>query len=183
MASSTPAIKLTYDDYRNTPDDERHELLDGELVLAPAPRLSHQRVAMQLGALLHAFVREQGLGHVFAAPCDVVLSHTDVVQPDLLFVAREREYVLRNGDNVRGAPDVVIEILSPATAARDRTVKRELYAKHGVGEYWPVDPAAKTVTVLLRSEHGFDAAGVYGPGQELTSPSVRGFVLDPDEVF
>ncbi len=183
MASSTPAIKLTYDDYRNTPDDERYELLDGELVLAPAPRLSHQRVAMRLGALLHGFVQEQGLGQVFAAPCDVVLSLTNVVQPDLLFVAREREHVLRNGDNVRGATDVVIEILSPATAARDRTIERELYAEYGVREYWLVDPAAKTVTVLPRSERGFDAAGVYGPGQDLTSPTVRGFVLDPDEVF
>ena len=183
MASSTPAIKLTYDDYRNTPDDERYELLDGELVLAPAPRLSHQRVAMRLGALLHAFVQEQGLGQVFGAPCDVVLSHTNVVQPDLLYVARERKHVLRNGDNVRGAPDVVIEILSSATAARDRTVKRELYAEHGVREYWLVDPAAKTVTVLLRGVRGFDVEGVYGPGQDLTSPTVRGLVLDPDEVF
>lgn len=183
MASSTPAIKLTYDDYRNTPDDERYELLDGELVMAPAPRLSHQRVAMQLGALFHVFVQERGLGQVFAAPCDVVLSNTDVVQPDLLFVAREREHMLRNGDNVRGAPDVVVEILSPATAARDGTFKRDLYAAHGVKEYWLVDPDAKTATVLLLTERGFAVTGIYGPGQDLTSPTLHGLTLDPDEIF
>ncbi len=183
MASSTPAIKLTYDDYRDTPDDERYELLDGALVVAPAPRLSHQRVAMRLGALLHVFARERGLGEVFAAPCDVVLSDTDVVQPDLVFVARERERVLRGGENVRGAPDMVVEILSPATAARDRSFKRALYAAHGVKEYWLVDPDAGTVTLLLLEEHRFAVAGVYGPGQEITSPTVRGFTLDPVDIF
>lgn len=183
MAGATPAIKLTYEDYRNTPDDERYELLAGELVMAPAPRLFHQRVAMRLGALFHVFVQEKGLGEVFAAPCDVVLSDTDVVQPDLLFVSREREHVLRGGDNVRGAPDVVIEILSPATAARDRTFKRALYAKHGVKEYWLVDPDTRTVTVLLLEERRFAVAGVYGPGQNLTSPTLQGCAFDLDEIF
>ncbi len=112
-----------------------------------------------------------------------MLSNTDVVQPDLLFVAREREHVLRNGDNVRGAPDVVVEILSPATAARDGTFKRDLYAAHGVKEYWLVDPDAKTVTVLLLEERGFAVTGIYGPGQNLTSPTLHGFTLDPDEIF
>lgn len=138
---------------------------------------------MQLGALFHVFVQERGLGEVFAAPCDVVLSNTDVVQPDLLFVSRERERVLRNGDNVRGAPDVVVEILSPATAARDRTFKRALYAKHGVKEYWLVDPDTRIVTVLLLEERSFVAAGIYGPGQNLTSPTLQGFAFDPDEIF
>lgn len=183
MASSTPAVKLTYDDYRNTPDDKRYELLDAELVVAPVPRLPHQRVGMRLGALFHMFVKARGLGEVFSAPCDVVLSDTDVVQPDLLFVSSEREHVLHGGDNVRGAPDVVIEILSPATAARDRTIKRALYAKHGVREYWLVDPDAKTVTVLLLEERGFAIEGVYGAGQNLTSPTLQGFAFDPDEIF
>ncbi len=183
MASSTPAVKSTYDDYRNTPDDERYELLDGELIVAPAPRLYHQRVGMQLGALFHMFVKERGLGEVYSAPCDVVFSNTDVVQPDLLFVSREREHVLHGGDNVRGAPDVVIEILSPTTAARDRTFKRALYAKHGVKEYWLVDPDTRTVTVLALEERRFEVAGVYGAGQNLTSPTLQGFTFDPEEIF
>lgn len=183
MARSTPAVKLTYDDYRETPDDERYELLDGELVMAPAPRISHQDVAMQLGTLLNVFVKERGLGKVLAAPCDVVLSDTNVVQPDLLFVSRERARLLRNGANVWGAPDVVVEILSPATAALDRTFKRDLYARHGVKEYWLVDTEAKTVTVLLPAERGFEVAGVYGPGEELASPTLGGFSLDPHQIF
>ena len=183
MARSTPAVKLTYDDYRETPDDERYELLDGELVMTPAPRLSHQDVAMQLGTLLNLFVKERGLGKIFAAPCDVVLSETDVVQPDLLFVARDREHLLSNGANVWGAPDVVVEILSPSTAALDRTFKRELYARHGVKEYWLVDPDVRTVTVLLLAERGFADAGVYGPGETLTSPTLGGLSLNPAEIF
>ena len=81
------------------------------------------------------------------APCDVVLSDTDVVQPDLLFVSREREHLLSGGENVRGAPDLVVEILSPATAGRDRCYKRALYGRHGVVEYWLVDPTAETVWI------------------------------------
>ena len=102
---------------------------------------------MALGVLLYTFVKERDLGTVFPAPCDVVLSNTDVVQPDLLFVSREREHILAGGDNVQGAPDLVVEILSPSTAARDRTLKRSLYARHGVREFWLVDPKEGTITV------------------------------------
>ena len=149
MVSSKPVAKLTYEDYRNTPADKRYELLDGELVVAPAPRIPHQRVAVELGTRLHTFVKDSGLGEILFAPCDVLLSNTDVVQPDLLFVSRERGDILLGGDNVRGAPDLVIEILSPSTSGLDRTLKRRLYARYGVREYWLVDPDAKTVAILL----------------------------------
>ena len=83
-------------------------------------------------------------------PFDVVLSDTDVVQPDLLFVSNERANIITD-ENIQGAPDLVVEILSPSTAERDQTFKRSLYAKHGVKEYWLVDTDAKTVTVLLHA--------------------------------
>ena len=102
---------------------------------------------MALSTQLNMFIKERALGELFSAPCDVVLSDSDVVQPDLLFVSREREHLLSGGENVRGAPDLVIEILSPATADRDRGYKRELYGRHGVTEYWLVDPIAETVSV------------------------------------
>lgn len=183
MFIPNPAIKFTYDDYRNTSDDSRYELLDGELVMAPAPSLRHQTIDTRLTALVHTFVNDRRLGHVFCPPCDVMLSSTDVVQPDLVFVSRERKSILLEGDAVRGAPDLVVEILSPSTAARYRTLKRILYARHGVAEYWLVDPDAGTVTVMAPGADGFEVAAVYGRGQTLTSPTLPGFAVDLDEVF
>ena len=177
----TRPFKFTYEDYQHTPEDQRFELLDGELIPAPAPNLRHQRIGIRLGALLHAFVQQGGLGEVFHAPCDVVLSNTDVVQPDLLFVSVERAHLLLGGDNVLGAPDLVVEILSPATAGRDRTLKRALYARHGVKEYWLVDPEARTVTVLGLGADDFDVVGTYGEGQTMASPTLAGFRAGLDE--
>ena len=116
MATTQPVVKFTYEDYRTTPADGRYELLDGDLIRVPAPNLKHQRVQALVGQTLHRFILHHELGEFFYAPCDVVLSDTDIVQPDLLFVSRERAHLLRNGENVQGAPDLVIEILSPSTA-------------------------------------------------------------------
>ena len=113
MATVQPVVKFTYEDYRTAPEDKRYELLDGDLLMTPAPTLKHQRAQVRLGTRLARLIEEQALGDFFFAPCDVVLSDTDVVQPDLLFVSKEREHLLRGGDNVQGAPDLVIEILSP----------------------------------------------------------------------
>ena len=182
MASSTPTIKFTYEDYRNAPEDKRYELLDGDLVVTPAPGEAHQRVSRNLTILLGQSVKLTGAGHIYAAPFDVILSDTDVVQPDLLFVSNEREYVITEA-NVQGAPDLVVEILSPSTAERDLTFKRSLYAKHGVKEFWLVDTDAKTVTVLLRDPQGFAVVGVCGEGQTLDSPTLIGFTINPAEIF
>ena len=183
MLSPNPAVKFTYEDYQHTPEDKRYELLDGELIMAPAPNLGHQRIGIRLGALLHSFVQERGLGEVFHAPCDVVLSSTDVVQPDLLFVSNERAHLLLGGANVLGAPDLVVEILSPSTAGRDRTLKRALYAKYGVKEYWLVDSDARTVTVLRLGEGAFEVEAIYGEGQTMTSPTLTGFSVGLNEIF
>ena len=104
------------------------------------------------------------------------------MQPDLLFVSRARAHLLRDGDAVRGAPDLVVEIISPATAARDRGYKHTLYARHGVTEYWLVDPRDETI-VIHRLEDGAAAADTFGRGQTLRSPLLAGFALDVDAVF
>ncbi len=174
--------KLTYADYLKTPDDERCELLNGELVMSPSPKEIHQYILGNLYLKLGAFVRERGLGKIYFAPFDVVLSDTDVVQPDLLFVSDDRIGIV-TPDNVQGAPDLVVEILSPATAERDRTVKLAMYARHGVQEYWMVDPDARTITVLLRGESRFGVNGIYGEGQILHSPTLAGFSVALEEVF
>ena len=183
MATAPPAFKFTYEDYRTAPPDKRYELLDGELLLTPAPNLRHQRLQLRLGMRLAQFIKERGLGELFFAPCDVVLSDTDVVQPDLLFVSRERRHLLSGGDNVRGAPDLVVEILSPATAERDRGYKRTLYAKHGVKEYWLVDPADETVWIHTLRNGSLALAHTFGREQTLRSPLLAGFELDLDAIF
>ena len=182
MAIPNPLVKFTYEDYLNTPEDKRYELLDGELVMTPAPGELHQRTSILLGSQLFQFVNENSLGRVYHAPFDVVLSNTDVVQPDLLFVSNERVHILTPA-NIQGAPDLVVEILSPSTAERDRTFKRTLYAMHGVNEYWMVDPDEKTITVLLPGESGFEVAGIYGEGETLTSATLRGFRLNTGDIF
>ena len=182
MTSPNPAIKFTYQDYINTPDDKRYELIDGELILAPAPRRDHQTVEVRLGSRLHLFVDENELGVVYFAPRDVVFSDTNIVQPDLLFISNERMHIDTEAE-VWGGPDLVVEILSPSTEARDRTVKRALYARHGVNEYWLVDPDARTIAVLLLGEQGFEPVATYGEGDTLVSPTLPGFSILVDEVF
>ena len=182
MVTQRARIKFTYEDYRSTPEDKRYELLDGELVMTAALRRAHQRTEMKLMVRLGDYVEENDLGEVYSAPFDVVLSDTDVVQPDLLFVSKERLHII-NDDNVRGAPDLVIEILSPSTASIDRNFKRALYARHGVSEYWLVDTDARNITVMFLSEQGYEIAGIYGEGQTLTSPTLEGFTLDLSEIF
>lgn len=174
--------KLTYADYLETSDDERYELLNGELILSPSPKEIHQYISSILHIMIGTFVRERSLGKVYYSPFDVVLSDTNVVQPDILFISNERADIITS-DNVQGAPDLVVEILSPATAERDRTVKLDLYATHGVKEYWIVDPDAKTITVLLRGEGGLGVVGIYGEGETLRSPTLTGFSLALEEIF
>ena len=176
------AMKHTYADYLETSDDERYELLHGELVMAPAPLTDHQDILGGLYSEMRTFVKEYNLGHVLLAPTDVVLSDTDVVQPDILFVSNERRHI-RTRENIQGAPDLVVEILSPATAERDRNVKSALYAQHGVHEYWLVDPDARTITVFLLNEGDFEEVDTYSEGETLTSPMLAGFSIALDEIF
>ena len=182
MVITAPVRKLTYADYCRTPDDERYELLDGELIMSPSPNRAHQDICLELGALLHTYVKESGLGKIYIAPFDVVLSETNVVQPDLLFIANERTHII-TPDNVQGPPNLVVEILSPSTANRDRTLKRALYAQYGVPEYWLVDPDARTVTVLRLGAAGFTVVAHYGAGETLTSPTLPGFTANLDDIF
>lgn len=141
------ARKLTYADYEKMPADGfRHEIIAGEELMTPAPNPDHQAVVVNLTALLRVHTRAQSLGHVLVAPTDVVLSEHDLVQPDLLFVTQGRAHII-GPQNIQGAPDLVIEVLSPSTETVDRVQKRGLYDRSGVREYWMVDPASKTVEI------------------------------------
>ncbi len=182
MVAQKPRLKFTYEDYSATPEDKRYELLDGELIMAPAPDEPHQRAQAELGTMLFTFVKQNNLGRVYFAPTDVVLSDVDVVQPDLLFISNERRHIITH-TNIQGAPDLVVEILSPSTASRDKGYKRSLYAQHGVKEYWMLGTAPGAVTVLLLGENGFEVVGTYGEGDTLISPTLEGFSIRIDDIF
>jgi len=184
---TTPRIRFTYEDYKSLPesDTKRYELLGGELIIIPSPSVYHQRIARKLGFLLQAFVEERELGEVFFAPLDVVLGEgedREVVQPDIFFISKERNEVITKEDH-RGAPDLVIEITSPATEKRDRYYKKTLYARHGVREYWILDPEVKTVEVFTLAEEGSQLVKAYKTGETLRSPLLEGLEVDLAKVF
>ncbi len=144
---ATKVRLLTYADYVRIPDDGfRHEIIEGEEFMNPAPSPDHQGVVASLVAILDAHVRGNKRGRVLPAPTDVILSRHDVVQPDVLFVSTERLSRIRP-DGIHGAPDLVVEILSPSTAAVDRGRKLALYERSGAREYWIVDLAAQFVEI------------------------------------
>lgn len=168
---SAGRIVLTYEDYCALPDDgRRYEILEGELFVTPSPSRAHQRFAMNLAVILHPYVRERRMGEVFIAPFDVILEKTTVVVPDLSFVGQERLSVVTDR-GVEGAPDLIIEILSPGTARRDRVEKAQLYARHGVRHYWLVDPDGRTLEAFELVEGRYRRTA-HHEGDETFGPSL-----------
>lgn len=153
-AGTTPGA-LTYEDYCALPDDGlRYEVIEGFLFSEPSPWRAHQQVAGNLFVILHPHVRERGLGEVFIAPFDVILDRRTVVVPDLVFVARERAGIVTERA-VEEAPDLIVEILSPGTARRDRVAKLNAYARRRVRHYWLLDPEARTLEALELTEGSY----------------------------
>ena len=183
VATAQPAVKLTYGDYCAAPADTRYELLDGELIMVPAPNTKHQDVQFRLALQLGNWIIKRGLGRAFNPPYDVVLSEHDTVQPDFVFISREREHLLSGGKNLQGAPDLAVEILSPSSAEQDRGKKRALYGQHGVTEYWLVDPIAQTITIHRQRGGVLAATHTFGRGQTLRSPLFAGLELHLDDIF
>jgi Uma2 family endonuclease len=185
MASPKTTVKFTYADLLALPEDgKRHEIVDGEHLVSPSPKTHHQRVSAALHYCLMAHVRTHRLGEVFAAPLDVVLGEGDVVEPDLLFVSNERRERTTD-NNIQGAPDLVVEILSEWNRRIDEITKRDLYARHGVLEYWIVDPELETVKVYRASEQRFlrIAELARENGDSLTTPLLPGLSIPLGEVF
>jgi Uma2 family endonuclease len=169
---------LTYADYAALPDDgRRYELHAGELSVTPAPGTRHQTVILKLVTILHRHVDECGLGRVFVAPTDCILSDHTVVQPDILFVARDRLAIVTERA-VEGAPTLVVEVLSPSTAGADRGRKRAFYAAHGVGYYWTVDPGTQVVEAERLVAGAFVPAGRLNGTASIALPPFPGLLLD-----
>lgn len=179
-------VKLTYDGYVLFPDNgERHELIDGVHVVTPTPNRKHQSVSANLLGLIWSYLQEHPIGRIFAAPFDVILSDFDVVQPDLLYVSRERMTEIETAPWVRGAPSLVVEIGSAGTRKRDVIVKRRLYERFGVDEYWVVDPELDSIDVYHRVDGRFDRTAELSLERDavLTTPFLPGLHLPLSKIF
>jgi len=169
--------KLTYEDYVLFPEDgQRHEIIDGEHYVSPAPTPKHQRVSMRLSSRLHVFAEEHRLGEILAAPTDVLLSRHDILQPDILLIANERAGIVTE-KNIQGAPDLVVEILSKSTRKLDERLKLARYELLGVSEYWIVDPLADRVHVFRSEGESFRKAAELSVGDILTTPLLPGLEI------
>ncbi len=179
-------VRLTYDDFVLFPDDgKRHELIDGEHYVSPSPNFRHQGILGALHLLIGNYLEFHPIGRAFMAPLDTILSTFDVVEPDLLYISRAQEGELLRGQWVTGAPDLVVEIASPSTRKRDATLKRSLYERTGVSEYWIVDPDADVVRVYRRSGDRFSQAIELSreAGDVLTTPLLPGLDLPLARIF
>jgi Uma2 family endonuclease len=150
------AVKLTYDDFVHFPDDgKRHELIDGEHYVTPSPNIRHQQVSGNVYLLIANWLEEHPIGRIFYAPLDAVLSHIDVVVPDLLYLSNERAAQVLTPLHARGAPEIVVEVASKGTRKRDETIKLRLYERVGVTEYWVIDPGSDVMRIYRRDAKGF----------------------------
>ena len=179
-------VKLTYDDFVLFPDDGlRHELIDGEHYVTPSPNTRHQQVLLNLTMLIEQRLRDERTGRMFFAPFDVVFSRFDVVEPDLLYMSNARAAQILTAANVQGVPELVVEIGSPGTRRRDETIKRTLYERAGVSEYWVVDPELDIVRVYRRDGERFARPRELSAeaGDVLTSQLLPGLALALQTIF
>ncbi|MCZ6802229.1 MAG: Uma2 family endonuclease [Nitrospirae bacterium] len=172
MTQLPSSTKFTYEDYLLFPaDGKRHELIDGEHFVTPAPITKHQRISGNLFLSLGTYIQKTTWGQLFTAPTDVVLSDLDVVQPDLVFLSAARASFVTE-KNIQGSPDLVVEILSESSRKTDEIIKRKLYERHQIQEYWIIDPELETVKVYQLFAQGYSRTAELSieNSETLTSP-------------
>lgn len=176
-------VPYTYEHYRLLPDDgRRYEVIGGDLFVSPSPTSMHQTVSRRLQYRLMTSLEETGRALVFNAPTDLILAETTIVVPDLMIVRTERKHIVTKR-GVEGAPDLVVEILSPNNRANDVVLKRMTYARAGIAEYWLVDPDTGYVEVLRLGEADYELAMRYDRGSTLESPAFPEVAIDLVPVF
>ena len=188
MVTAKPKGTYTIADYFATPEGERWELIDGVLYqMAAAPNPKHQDASENIGRCFADHIRPRRLGLVYRAPFAVLLPGESAVEPDLFFVSMARERILAER-GCEGPPDLVVEILSPSNRAHDLEIKRELYARHGIPEYWILDSDAETVWALTEpitdiSGGVYTVETLYYPGEVLTTTVMPGLAIPVAEIF
>ena len=175
------AKRWTYEEYYKLDDDQRYEIIDGNLLMAPAPDTWHQAWIGKLYLILDRHVRTRQLGKVLLSPVDVVLDPENTVQPDIVFVAaRNVEIIQRRA--IFGVPELLVELVSPSSVRRDRYEKKALYARFGVKEYWIGDPANKALEILTLKEGRYELHGCAEEKGKLTSLVLPGLEFDLTEI-
>ena len=177
--------RLTYDVYLAMPEmKQRYSILDGELVMAASPNPPHQTIVLEIALKLAPFVRERQLGRVFVAPLDIVIRREPLRtrQPDVMFIGREQRSII-GPQVIEGAPDLVIEVLSPTNTRRELQGKLDDYRTIGVREAWVVSPEARTVEVLQLTPGAIQRLGLYGLGDLLASQVLPDLRLTVDDIF
>jgi Uma2 family endonuclease len=175
--------RVSFAELQRWPDDgRRYELYNGEAIVVPAPLLRHQRVAIHLEEVLGEYERATG-GIMLHSPIDVVLSEFDVVQPDVVFFRQARRHLLDMMEPIRVPPDLVIEVLSRSTEARDRGRKMELFARVGVPEYWIVDPVANALEIYALERRAYVLAAACQVHERACSPTFPDLAVDADRLF
>ncbi len=182
-AHKTQKKVFTYEDWQKLPEDSgAYELIEGELVMSPSPQVMHQKVVKSIFRKLDEYVERENLGIVLFAPLDVVLSDLNICQPDIIFISRENKEIITE-KNIQGAPDLIIEILSPSTTYRDLFDKKELYAKFGVNEYWIADPKRRWIETYSLQDNTYKQIQRSEKSGKITSAVVKGFEIKLEAVF
>jgi Uma2 family endonuclease len=176
-------IILTYEDYVLLPNDRnRYEILEGELTVTPASSTKHQTASVNLLVLLSQYIKELDLGKLFHAPIDLILEASSVLQPDLLFVTKARQHIMTERA-IEGAPDLVIEILSPTTSRTDRVTKAQIYAHHSVPAYWIVDLEQEAIEIYLLEANGYRLAVTLQGKTPMFAPPFKELEIAAEDVF
>ena len=175
------ARRWTYEEYYRLDDDRRYEIIDGNLLMAPASDTWHQDWIGKLHLILDQHARARRLGRVLLSPVDVVLDPENTVQPDLVFVARANLPIIQRRA-IFGVPDLLVEIVSPSSVRRDRYDKKELYSRFGVKEYWIGDPANKALEIHVLNEGRYQLHCVAEEKGKLTSLVLTGLEFDLAEI-
>ncbi len=172
----------TYEDYQSLPEGAPYQLIGGELIMTPAPSIYHQIISGRLEFQMRAFLSQQNLGLILDAPVDVCLGETETYQPDILFISKERMEIIESA-RINGAPDLVVEIISPSTAYYDLRKKFKIYERYGVKEYWIVDPEDKSVQVFILKDGKFILDQETEGAGEVSSRILSGFTVRLISIF
>jgi Uma2 family endonuclease len=173
----------TYQDYLELPDDgKRYEIIEGELIMSPAPSTIHQMTKGNFYFHVRKFIEKEKLGILFDAPTDVLMSNTNIVQPDIFFIFHKNSSIIKEA-NIIGVPDLINEIISPSSGYYDLIAKKEIYETFGVKEYWIVDPLKKRIEIFVNNENKFELHQRLERQGILKSVILQGFQLDLKNIF
>ena len=177
-----PSKVFTYKDYLKLDDDKRYEIINGELIMVPAPDLEHQETSGELDFLFRQYIKKNNLGKIFTAPTDVILDEKNTIQPDIIYVSKKNLHILRK-KGIFGSPDCVVEILSPSSIEVDRYKKMPLYEKFKIKEYWIVDVANKAIEIFTLEDDKYKIFSFAAEKGIIKSNVIKGFKIEISKIL